>query len=523
MKNILSSIFLLLILAFVINAQQPSAQPVLRLETGMHTAVISRIGVDAANRYLVTASDDKTARVWDLASGEPLRVLRVPVGDGNEGKLYATAISPDGDTIALGGFIGITGQAGQENIYLFDRASGRMLRRLSGLPNVVSHLTFSRDGRFLAATLGDKNGVRLYETNGYRQISVDADYGNDSYGADFNSVGNRLVASCRDGFIRIYAVGAVGLRLLAKRTAVGGKQPFSVKFSPDGNKIAVGFEDTTNVNILSANDSSLLYSPDTGDVRNGDLGRVAWSGDGNTLYAGGGYQASGNRLIRGWRDGGRGKFFDATASTSTILDIQPLRNGGVIYGAGEPSWGVIDKNGRRSKFVTSSIADYRELLDNFRLSPDAMTVGFGYKPFGKEPVRFSIANKKLETGTNGANLSQPRTTGLNVTDWKDNYEPKLGGVKLTLKQYEMSRGLAIAPDDSKFLLGTDYYIRLFDRSGTELWNVAAPAVAWSVNISGNGKLAAAAYGDGTIRWYRLADGKELLAFFPHADKRRWVL
>ncbi|MES2945897.1 MAG: caspase family protein, partial [Pseudomonadota bacterium] len=33
----------------------------------------------------------------------------------------------------------------------------------------------------------------------------------------------------------------------------------------------------------------------------------------------------------------------------------------------------------------------------------------------------------------------------------------------------------------------------------------------------------AAYGDGTIRWHRLSDGQELLAFFPHADRKRWVL
>jgi hypothetical protein len=30
-------------------------------------------------------------------------------------------------------------------------------------------------------------------------------------------------------------------------------------------------------------------------------------------------------------------------------------------------------------------------------------------------------------------------------------------------------------------------------------------------------------GDGTIRWYQLQTGKELLAFFPHADGKRWVL
>lgn len=42
----------------------PSAEaPVLRIEAGMHTAPIWRIAVDAAERVVVTASDDKTVRV----------------------------------------------------------------------------------------------------------------------------------------------------------------------------------------------------------------------------------------------------------------------------------------------------------------------------------------------------------------------------------------------------------------------------------------------------------------------------
>ena len=39
-----------------------------------------------------------------------------------------------------------------------------------------------------------------------------------------------------------------------------------------------------------------------------------------------------------------------------------------------------------------------------------------------------------------------------------------------------------------------------------------PAIAWAVNISQNGRLAVAALSDGTIRWYRMADGKEMLAY-----------
>jgi hypothetical protein len=32
----------------------------------------------------------------------------------------------------------------------------------------------------------------------------------------------------------------------------------------------------------------------------------------------------------------------------------------------------------------------------------------------------------------------------------------------------------------------------------------------------------AAYGDGTIRWHRMNDGAELLAFMPMADRTNWV-
>src|SRR5580700_622578 len=42
----------------------PDQTPFLRIETGMHTASIIRIGVDAACRRAATASGDKTVRLW---------------------------------------------------------------------------------------------------------------------------------------------------------------------------------------------------------------------------------------------------------------------------------------------------------------------------------------------------------------------------------------------------------------------------------------------------------------------------
>ena len=49
---------------------QPQAGDVfLRIEPGMHTAAIKRIGVDAACTLMATGSEDKTARLWALPEG----------------------------------------------------------------------------------------------------------------------------------------------------------------------------------------------------------------------------------------------------------------------------------------------------------------------------------------------------------------------------------------------------------------------------------------------------------------------
>jgi WD40 repeat protein len=75
------------------------------------------------------------------------------------------------------------------------------------------------------------NGVRLYGSDAWDLVGQDTDYGDRSNGADFSRDG-RLVTASYDGYIRLYRVSNSGLRLLAKQTAPGGKQPYSVRFSP---------------------------------------------------------------------------------------------------------------------------------------------------------------------------------------------------------------------------------------------------------------------------------------------------
>ncbi len=496
-------------------------RPFLRIETGMHTAQIKRIDVDAAGRFLVTGSEDKTVRVWDLASGRLLGTLRPPIGEGKEGKIYAVAISPDGELVAAGGW---TSPSAPENIYLFDRLSGRLLRRLTGLPDVVNHLAFSPDGSRLAAILGGSNGLRVFHLPDGGEVARDVDYGDASYGVAFAADG-RIVTTSGDGNIRLYDRD---LHLLKSASAPGGQLPYDIAFSPDGRRLAVGYQESPHVDVLDATDLHSLYAPDARGT-NGDLACIAWSADGTVLYAAGRFADSGGRFpIRRWADAGRGVFQDFAGPENTVTFLRALTEGRLAFGSGDPAWGVLDVAGKPVLGQRSVIANFLGLGDGFRVEPGGSIVQFAYESPGRRPARFSIPERHLVLNPpQDPRLAPPRTSsaGLDVTDWENTTQTKLNGQPLSLNPFEMTRSLAVAPDGQSFLLGTEWSLHSFRRDGSRRWPVPVPApgVALAVNLTGDGRLAVAAFADGTIRWFRADNGQELLAFFPHADGKRWVL
>jgi WD domain, G-beta repeat len=79
-------------------------RPVLVVDPGMHTAKVWSQAVDRDGKYAVTGGADRTVRIWSIGDGKPLRTIWIPIGPEKVGQIIAVAITPDGSTVAAGGW-----------------------------------------------------------------------------------------------------------------------------------------------------------------------------------------------------------------------------------------------------------------------------------------------------------------------------------------------------------------------------------------------------------------------------------
>src|SRR5262245_39620961 len=129
--SVLAALLLLVLAA----GARAAEGPYLELDTKGHMAVIRSILFTPDGRELISASDDKPIRVWDVNSGRIVRTIRGEIGEGDPGKIYALALSRDGCLLAAGGRTAAAGE--KQPIRLYDLNQGTLIGLFQGHDDAV--------------------------------------------------------------------------------------------------------------------------------------------------------------------------------------------------------------------------------------------------------------------------------------------------------------------------------------------------------------------------------------------------
>src|SRR6478609_2492251 len=153
-----------LIVVWVLISLQSAAQaPRIVINPMGHSAKIHNLLFTPDGRKLISVSEDKTIRIWNPDSGEMLRKFESQIGDGPEGMLYASAISPDGKFLAAAGY---PVSSEKENyIIIIDLEKNTQVSTAVGHTNVINTLSFSGNGNYLASG-SDDNTVKIWKLDG---------------------------------------------------------------------------------------------------------------------------------------------------------------------------------------------------------------------------------------------------------------------------------------------------------------------------------------------------------------------
>lgn len=147
-----------------------SWQPLLKIPEYVN---ITAMSYSPNGRWLVGGGASRNVQVWRTSDGTSLFTLN------HANQALDVAISPDSSTAATAtcGFT-VDDQCTEGSVWLWDLSTGKLINRLADFPDVVESVTFSVDGSSLIATSRDGT-LRVYATSNYEpQFEADPPGGN---------------------------------------------------------------------------------------------------------------------------------------------------------------------------------------------------------------------------------------------------------------------------------------------------------------------------------------------------------
>jgi WD40 repeat protein len=201
-------------------------QPGISLVLKGHTRAVMGVAITPDGTRAVSASDDQTLRVWDLATGKSLASLA-----GHTNMVLGVAVTPDGTRAVSASY--------DTTLRVWDLATGKSLASLEGHTSWVGNVAVTPDGA-RAVSASDDQTLRVWDLATGKSLASLAGHRGAVRGVAVMPDGTRAVSASYDTTLRVWDL-ATGKSLASleghTHTVMG------VAITPDGTRAVSASED----------------------------------------------------------------------------------------------------------------------------------------------------------------------------------------------------------------------------------------------------------------------------------------
>lgn len=519
------------------NTDSEDIQSIFTIDNGEHKAIVNGLTFTPDGKYLVSAGNDKVVRVWDTSTGKTIRTLRGQISLGQDGEIYALALSPDGKLLATGGLL--TGTSEEKMaIRLYDFESGELITLLKGHQNTIQSLAFSADNNFLISGSTDQSAI-IWDIEAKQKLHVLNGHTGYINAVAFTSDSKRVITAGNDKTMRFWQVDTGELLKILK----GHKEKITAVVI-SSKYIASASLDKT-IRLWSAKNGRFIK---TFAKLDDGVSSLAFSSNGNYLVSGGTttpvhchvWSISQFRHVASYK---------RHSNKITAIAISP--NGEQVASVGGNKYAIELWNLTDAKHIATLGGDNANIW-SVGFSSEHNAIGWGkkldYKNINQRgALEYSLTLPKF---TAEARIGIPRKINKKdnwdfikaqnkYLDWslsrrpggKYGYFAILDINKNNITQASIKRGMtngyrhlaySFTPDGNNIIsAGANGVIAIYNRDGKKLGNyVGHTGNVWAIAISADGRFLVSGGEDGTVRLWNLKTYDNILTLYH--SKQEWV-